>query len=107
MEKYKTIPLTQNQFAIVDEEDFQSLSAHKWQAQWNSCTQSFYAVRCAEYTLRKCTKTCRMNRYILGLEYGDKRQGDHINGNTLDNRKKNLRVATHLQNMMNKKDICE
>jgi hypothetical protein len=44
-----------------------------------------------------------MHRLVMGLQYGDKRQVDHINGNTLDNRRENLRVCTQQQNMQNSK----
>lgn len=44
-----------------------------------------------------------MHRAILGLESGDKRTGDHINHNTLDNRRPNLRIATVAQNCQNRK----
>ena len=42
-----------------------------------------------------------MHRDILGLEPGDKRQGDHRNHNGLDNRRDNLRICTHAQNQHN------
>jgi hypothetical protein len=38
---------------------------------------------------------------LLGLERGDKLQGDHINHNKLDNRKENLRIVNQTQNMAN------
>jgi hypothetical protein len=44
-----------------------------------------------------------MHRQILGLEYGDPREGDHENHDTLDNTDKNLRIATHGQNMINRR----
>ncbi|KKL49351.1 hypothetical protein LCGC14_2316410, partial [marine sediment metagenome] len=45
----------------------------------------------------------KMSRQILGLERGDKRQADHINHNTLDNCRVNLRVCTIQENQMNQK----
>lgn len=42
-----------------------------------------------------------MHRLILGLERGDPRQGDHRNGDRLDNRRGNLRIVTNAQNAQN------
>lgn len=42
-----------------------------------------------------------MHRFILDLEFGDKRQADHINGNRLDNRLANLRIVTAAENRQN------
>lgn len=44
-----------------------------------------------------------MHRLILGLEKGDKREGDHRNHIPTDNRRGNLRIATSSQNKWNQR----
>jgi hypothetical protein len=43
-----------------------------------------------------------LHRVILGLRPGDPLEVDHINRNRLDNRRANIRVVTHAQNMQNR-----
>ncbi len=48
-------------------------------------------------------KELRIHRLIMGLEYGNKLKVDHINHNTLDNRRCNLRITTNQENCFNHK----
>ena len=93
MENMKKIELTQNQYALVDDEDFDKLNQYKWCAQYSSGVESFYAVR------GENQKILLMHRIIMNTPRG--MQTDHINHNTLDNRKENLRICTGSQNQMN------
>ena len=97
----KQIQLTQNQFTIVDDEDFETLNQLEWYACWNAGTKSYYALHTTRHPNGKRHMIC-MHRVILGLEFGDKRQGDHINHDTLDNRKENLRIVTSRENHENR-----
>lgn len=97
----KRIPLTQGQYATVSAHRFEELTKWRWFANWNRCTQSFYALRTYR-PLGGKSQTIPMHRQILGLSTGDGKQGDHRNGNTLDNTDENLRVATARQNMHNR-----
>ena len=91
----RIIPLTKGKVAIVDDEDFESLSPHLWYAVKSRNT--WYAKRDV-YMNGRC-RTLPIHRAILDIPVGF--EVDHINGDGLDNRKVNLRVATHAQNMAN------
>ena len=93
----KRIKLTQGQFAIVDDKNYEWLNQWKWCAWWSKDTKSFYAVRRSKKRNGK-SYIIRMAREILGLKCGDKREADHRNHNTLDNFNSNLRTITHQQN---------
>ncbi len=96
------IPLTKGQYAIVDAEDYEWLvNMTNWHALWAPTTRSFYAASNRQHEGK--SHHVYMARVILGLERGDKRCGDHINGNTLDHRRANLRAATRSQNACNRK----
>ena len=92
---YRLIPLTRNQNAIVDKEDFDWLNQWNWYACWNVFTNSFYAVR------REGKKVIHMTKQILGCKL--KEMPDHKNHITLDNQRKNLRKCTKLQNNYNRR----
>jgi hypothetical protein len=97
----KLIPLTQGQFAKVDDCDFDWLSKWKWYAQWKSHTQSFYAIRGVYESGRQ--HTTYMHREILGLQRGDGKKVDHWSGDTLDNQRHNLRATDTRGNAQNHK----
>jgi len=94
---FRRIALTQGKFAIVDPDDYYRLSEYKWSA--SRVYNKFYAVRTGPTEKGKRGKTIRMHREIANLPDG--LECDHINGNSLDNRKANLRPVTRQQNCWN------
>ena len=95
---FRRIPLTQGKYAIVDPDDYERLTKYKWYAANNS--GSFYALRgkwCG--TVKKRSKSISMHRQIINAP--NSLYVDHINHNTLDNRKANLRPATPAENARN------
>jgi len=78
---------------MVDDEDYPVISLYKWQG------SSRYAIR---HTSRSTgRKTVFMHREIMGAK--PNQRVDHVNGNTFDNRKSNLRLATVTENNWNAK----
>lgn len=92
------VQLTKGKIAIVDSDDIEKVNQYKWHVAL--CGKDYYAKG---YITR--TKPIHMSRLIMGLLPGDKRQVDHINHDTLDNRKENLRIVTLQQNCQNRKNV--
>jgi hypothetical protein len=100
----KLIPLTQGQFAKVDDSDYEWLMQWKWQAAWDRKSRSFYAIRTASVAGGKPKKTIRMARAIIGPECGPR--VDHVDHDTLNNQRYNLRSCTATQNRANDSLRC-
>lgn len=73
-------------YAIVDDDDYDRLAACKWQLS----ARGYAAAR----------NQIQMHRKVMAAPRGT--LVDHINGDKLDNRKANLRLATNQQNLWNR-----
>jgi hypothetical protein len=96
----RELPLTQGEFAIVDDEDFHRLSFPKWQL-WKNKRGNKYAFRKLWNKTSKRYESQWLHREILGLTSSDY-QVDHKDNNGLNNVRSNLRIATNAQNCANK-----
>lgn len=93
----KTIRLTHGKITLVDDEDYEELSKHRWY---------FDHLGYAARNSKKCDnmpkrKTIFLHRVVAKTISG--MHTDHINGDRLDNRKSNLRACTNAQNRKNMK----
>lgn len=84
----KKIPLGNDQFAIIDDEDYELVSQYNWSGARSGESDHIYAVT-----------RLRMHRLVMNAPLG--MYVDHINGDTLDNRKENLRLCTNAENQQN------
>ncbi|MCJ7602243.1 MAG: HNH endonuclease [Desulfobulbaceae bacterium] len=98
------IPLGKGKFALVDPEDYATISKYHWSARKSK--SGYYAVRKATYCGTRVT--IFMHRQIMAAAAGQ--QVHHINQNRLDNRKINLQLLTpaehsqiHLANRITRK----
>lgn len=96
-------------FALVDDADADWLNAValSFRVKRPSHGAEVAPWRLASAGYAKCASGRRghmiyMHRLVLGLEDGDERYGDHINGDRLDNRRSNLRVLTSRTNGQNR-----
>lgn len=101
----KIIELTQGKFAKVDDEDYEYLNQWKWCAN-ESAPGMHYAVRnaCITIDYKKGYKGYKMHRVIMQIT-DPKTFVDHINGDTLNNQRYNLRVCSCSQNSANRKSV--
>ena len=84
---------------LVGEDDYDMVSAGRWRldsrGSYASCGYNYLDTKHIQDTIL-------MHRFIMGLTTDDTSiQVDHRNGDGLDNRRSNLRLATHAQNLWN------
>jgi hypothetical protein len=99
-EAYRRIGLTDGKFAVVDEEDYYRLGNFGWCAK--TSFGKTYAIRFVDMPKRGAVMVS-MHREIINAPAG--LLVDHRNTDSLDNRRSNLRLATHSQNMSNRRKM--
>ncbi|MDD4292006.1 MAG: HNH endonuclease [Clostridia bacterium] len=93
----KSLELSRGKVAIVDDETYIWLKKYKWTLSGSGKYALYYPKRNGKRRL------IQMHRIIMNAK---KREiVDHIDGNGLNNQKENLRIVTHRQNMLNKKNL--
>lgn len=94
----KQIPLTQGQFALVDDEDYDFLMQWNWMAHKQGNT--YYAERNTPY--KKGEKRTQIKMHRVVMDTPNDMIVDHKDHNGLNNQKSNLRNCTDLENSFNK-----
>lgn len=91
----REIPLTQGKVALVDDEDYERVQQYRW----HMTLGSRYVT--TTYIINKERTTLLLHRFILAAPDG--MQVDHINHDTLDNRRSNIRLVTTAENQHNQR----
>lgn len=89
------IPLSQNKSALIDDEDAELILRYQWHAIRVNPRKSFYA-RTVLWSIGRRYWRVRMQNLILPPPEGF--LVDHKDGDGLNNRRSNLRIATVAQN---------
>jgi AP2 domain len=83
-------------WAIINNEDYGKVSARKWYLQRKISRQGYAVTYINRYPVE-------MGKFILGIDG----TVDHIDGDTFNNQRHNLRTATTQQNRANSKKVAK
>lgn len=95
MKASATIALSQGRVALVDDDDFERVAQFKW------CTVINNQPPHIAYAMSALAPVKYLHRFILRAKRGQ--SVDHINGDGLDNRRANLRIASSAENSRNRR----
>lgn len=99
----RLLNLTKGQKALVDNDIYSQIGGLRWQAVQAGST--FYASRGLARGKARKTRVLYLHHFVIGVTRLPRELGlcvDHINGNTLDNQRENLRVVTFSENARNR-----
>ena len=93
-------------WALIDLEDLERVInfPYTWSAKYDPDLEQNYvetSIYCGFENGKKLGKSLKLHKFIMDVN--DNRVVDHINHDTLDNRKSNLRVISHSNNATNRK----
>ena len=99
----KKIKLEKTQlYVMIDDDDYKKVKAYRWHAHnRNLGGRSLYAACYQQKSLGASKAITFLHDLIMNPP--DRMQVDHIDFNTLDCRKSNMRIATYSQNQANRR----
>ena len=90
---------------LIDTEDLERVKNHNWSCGWRDGYQKRYYIQYSKYlgmiNNKPKYKSILLHKFIM--EVWDKRKVDHIDHNSLNNRKYNLRPIENKLNLRNRK----
>tara|TARA_S200002703_G_C3714544_1_gene219499 strand:- start:6 stop:587 length:582 start_codon:yes stop_codon:yes gene_type:complete len=91
----------------LDDEDYEWAKEHKWcvKKSYFCKRDKFYVIRARKKSDGPGSSNIYLHQQIAKTPKG--MVTDHINGDPLDNRRENLRVLTHAENMQNQKSHAD
>lgn len=97
----KEIPLTNGGVALIDDEDYEHVTQHRWGKYRLGHLKTWYVKQTSR---GDDGKQPYLHRFILGVSLFGPRV-DHRNGDGLDNQRGNLRKVTQSQNLQNRQGL--
>jgi len=88
------VPLTKGRYTLIDEDSYELISNYKWRFSKGYAISDSPRIKGVKHDIK-------LHRLIINAPKN--KDVDHINGDTLDNRKCNLRLCTPSQNGANMK----
>jgi hypothetical protein len=98
----RKVGLTRGMVALVDAGDYERVAKFNWYAFPSNPPGRFYAVRGANVGGRY--RNIFLHQEVTGIEA---RRVDHANHDGLDNRRENLRICGHHENMRNRRKLAK
>lgn len=95
----KTFQTTNGFTVTVDDSDYEAVVRHEWGAHKPPNSRSYYVTRREYDRVAKKTRWISLHRQLMNAP--PERWVDHWDGDTLNNRRSNLRYCTNSQNQCN------